>query len=91
MQDNYLAKIAPSAIQLEEAVLGAILTDKDSMIEVTDILTPSMFYLGSHKIVFSAIQEMFNKNKSIDLLTVTEYYEKKMILRIAEVLTLLHA
>ena len=42
-------KIPPQAIDFEEAVLGAIMIDKNAMAEIGDILSPTVFYKDSHK------------------------------------------
>jgi len=65
-------KIPPQATDLEQTVLSALLSDSQAIIEISDILTPEMFYNDEHKNIFEAIQTMFNSGKSIDLLTVTD-------------------
>lgn len=69
-------KIPPQAIDLEEAVLGAILLEKDAIIEVVDILKPEVFYKDSHQIIFSAIIRLYGKSEPIDILTVTNELKK---------------
>jgi len=64
-------KIPPQALDLEEAVLGAIMLDQNSLNKVIDILKPEMFYKESHGRIFSAIMAIFSKNEPVDLLTVT--------------------
>lgn len=65
-------KIPPQATDLEQTVLSALLSDSQAIIEISDILTPEMFYKDEHKNIFSVIQSMFNAGKSIDILTVTD-------------------
>jgi len=65
-------KLPPSAIDLEEAVLGACLIDKDGITEVIDIITPESFYKEEHQRIFSVIVNLFHKSRPIDILTVTE-------------------
>ncbi len=65
-----LGKLPPQALDLEEAVLGALMLDKDAVSEVIDILTPDSFYDERHQRIFAAIQSLFNKTEPIDLLTV---------------------
>ena len=67
-----LGKVPPQAVDLEEAVLGAIMLEKDAIIEVLDILTPECFYKETHRIIYLAIQTLSRKLEPIDLLTVTE-------------------
>lgn len=64
-------KIPPQAVDLEEAVLGAIMLEKDALTSVIDILKPDVFYKESHQIIFSAIHRLFAKSEPVDILTVT--------------------
>jgi replicative DNA helicase len=65
-------KVQPQALQLEEAVLGALMLDKDAMPTVLDLLRPDSFYSEAHQYIYKAILELFRTSKPIDLLTVTE-------------------
>ena len=66
-----ISRIYPQAIDLEEAVLGALLIDKNAVNEVIDKLKPEVFYNGKNSIVFSAIQNLFSKCQMVDILTIT--------------------
>src|SRR5690625_6702724 len=66
-----LGKLPPQAVDLEEAVLGALMLEKNALSEVIDILTPDSFYKESHQKIFEAIANLFQKTSPIDLLTVT--------------------
>lgn len=70
-------KIPPQAIDLENAVLGALMLEKNAFIAVADILTDDSFYKESNKLIFKAIQDLFNANESIDILTVTNHLRKQ--------------
>lgn len=63
----------PQAVDLEEAVLGALMLEKDSLLEVIDILRPSSFYVSKHGIIYSAIMALNNNSNPIDILTVTNH------------------
>lgn len=65
-------KVPPQAIPLEEAVIGAILIDKDAFEVIADILPPDAFYLDSHKVIFKAVKTLFLKHQPVDVLTVVE-------------------
>jgi len=75
MQD--LGKIPPQAIELEEAVLGAIMLEKDAIISVIDILKPECFYKETHRIIFEAVRSLSMNLQPIDILTVTEELKKQ--------------
>ncbi|MBE8715389.1 replicative DNA helicase [Sphingobacterium hungaricum] len=66
-----LGKLPPQALDLEEAVLGALMLEKNALSEVIDILKPESFYKESHQKIFQAIYNLFQKTSPIDLLTVT--------------------
>lgn len=66
-------KIPPQALDLEEAVLGAIMLDQHALNRVIDIVKPDMFYKESHARIFSAIMAIFAKSEPVDLLTVTSH------------------
>jgi len=75
--DLEMGKIPPQAVELEEAVLGAIMLEKDAIIEVIDILTPDSFYKEEHQKIFQAIIDLSSNDKAIDILTVTEEMKKR--------------
>lgn len=68
---NTMGRIPPQATDLEEAILGALMLEKDALSTVIDILKPDMFYHEGHKKIFEAIQGLFQKSKPVDILTVT--------------------
>ncbi len=65
-------KVPPQAKDLEEAVLGAIMIEKNAFDVVIEILKPECFYLESNQRIFRAMQGLQQKNSPIDLLTVVE-------------------
>ena len=69
-------KIPPQALDLEEAVLGAMLIDEKGVNEVIDILSPEVFYKKSHQLIFESIQRLFRESEPIDLLTVSADLKK---------------
>ncbi len=75
--DLGIGKLPPQAVELEEAVLGAIMLEKDAIIEVMDILSPDSFYKEEHQKIFQAILDLSSNDKAIDILTVTEEMKKR--------------
>lgn len=69
-------KLPPQALDLEEAVLGAMMIDKKGVDEVIDILQPDAFYKEAHKHIFEAIVQLFTDTQPIDLLTVSAQLKK---------------
>ena len=76
-------KLPPQAIDLEEAVLGAMMTDKKGIDDVIDILHPETFYDKRHQEIYSAIYALFQNSEPIDLLTVSNQLRKEGKLDIA--------
>lgn len=69
LQDQ-LGKKPPSDIELEKAVLGALMLEKDALTEVVELLKPETFYKESHQKIFGAIQELFSMSEPVETLTV---------------------
>ena len=69
-------KLPPQAVELEEAVLGALMLEKNALNAVIDILKPESFYKESHQKIFAAIIELFQKTEPVDILTVTNQLKK---------------
>ena len=67
-----MAVVPPQAVELEEAVLGALMLEKDAVIEVQGLITPEAFYNEAHQIIYKAIVDLSMELKPIDLYTVTE-------------------
>lgn len=65
-------KIPPQAVDLEEAVLGALMLEKDAFAIVGDLLKPECFYKDAHQRIFRAIHQLFINDDPVDLLTVSE-------------------
>lgn len=74
--DTGLGKLPPQAVDLEEAVLGALMIEKDALSSVVDILKPETFYKEAHQRIYSAILTLFGNSDPIDLLTVTQQLRK---------------
>lgn len=69
-------RVQPQALPLEEAVLGAIMLDKDAFAIVTEILRKESYYLKSHQEIYGVMEDLFGKSQPIDLLTVHEALKK---------------
>lgn len=70
-------KMPPQATELEEAVLGALIIDKNAIDKVVEILTVDVFYKEQNKLIFKAVLELYNDpEKHIDILTVVNQLKK---------------
>ncbi|MBI3495462.1 replicative DNA helicase [Candidatus Berkelbacteria bacterium] len=72
-----VAKLPPQNLEIEQAVLGAILLDKDALIKIADQLAPSDFYRPEHQDIFRACITLFEKRQPLDLLTLSDLLEKE--------------
>ena len=70
------AKIQPQAPEVEKAVLGALMIDKEAYVSVCEILKPVSFYESRHQKIYEAIERLSINEKPIDVLTVTEQLAK---------------
>lgn len=69
-------KIPPQALDLEEAVLGAMMIDKKGVDDVIDIIHNEVFYKESHQLIYEAIYTLFQNTEPIDLLSVSNQLRK---------------
>ncbi|MBS7255735.1 replicative DNA helicase [Flavobacterium branchiicola] len=76
-------KLPPQVLEMEEAVLGAMMIDKKGVDDVIDILQPDAFYKDAHKHIFEAILQLFTETQPIDLLTVSSQLKKNGKLELA--------
>ncbi len=70
-------KLPPQALDMEKAVLGALMIDKEALNEVVDILTHEAFYDRKHQLIYQVIIELFGDSQPIDILTIAESLRKK--------------
>jgi len=83
MSNNQLGKIPPQSVEMEEAVLAALMLDKDAIVPVLSILAPEKFYKDAHCIIYKSIMQLFTAGEPIDLLTVVNKLRKNGELEIA--------
>ena len=74
---NDYGRIQPQAPELEEAVLGALMIEKDAYSLVSEILRPESFYEHRHQLIYAAITDLAVNQKPVDILTVKEQLSKR--------------
>ena len=67
-----LDRIPPQNIEAEQAVIGAMMIERDAIHKVSDLLQAEDFYREAHKLIYIAMQELFSKNEAVDIVTVVE-------------------
>jgi replicative DNA helicase len=75
--DPGLGKLPPQAVEVEEAVLGALMLDRDSLASVIDSLKVETFYRLEHQKIFSVIHDLFGHSMPVDILTVIQELKKR--------------
>jgi replicative DNA helicase len=71
-----LGKLPPQALDLEEAVLGALMLEKNALNAVVEFLKPEHFYAEAHKEIYTAIVELFKNSEPVDMRTVVHQLRK---------------
>ncbi len=69
-------RLPPQSIEAEQSVLGALLIDRDAVVEVAEILRPDDFYRNQHGSIYSAILELYERREPVDIVTVSEVLER---------------
>ncbi len=75
--DLALAKLPPQNIEAEQSVLGAVLLDNAALPRIIEIIQPQDFYRNGHRRIYEAMLDLFEKDDSIDLITIREKLEQK--------------
>lgn len=70
-------KQPPQNIEAEESVLGALMLDKDAVIQVADVVAASDFYKQSHATIYEAMLELYERREPIDVLSLTNRLQDK--------------
>ncbi|MFA5145545.1 MAG: replicative DNA helicase [Candidatus Omnitrophota bacterium] len=78
--ETTLDKIPPQNLEAEMAVLGSMLLDEDAISVAVESLDQDSFYKDSHRKIFSAISDLYNANKAVDLVTLTDELRKSGML-----------
>ena len=71
-------KILPNSIEAEKSVLGALLVSPDAILDVINIIKPDDFYRKDHQTIYEAMLELFDRNQTIDVITVSNILQQNM-------------
>lgn len=69
-------RVPPQNIEAEQSVLGAMIISRDAIADASQYLVETDFYREAHRIAFSTMIDIFNRNEPVDLITVTEQLRK---------------
>lgn len=80
IQEMGFGRVLPQALELEEAVLGAIMVDKDGFSAVNSVVRVESFYFDAHKTIYEHMDMLFKESRPIDLYTLHESLKKAEML-----------
>ena len=69
-------RLPPHSLEAEQSVLGAILIDRETIIEIAEFLQPQDFYRQAHGTIYKAMLDLFERREPVDLVTVAETLER---------------
>ena len=67
-----LGKVPPHDVEAEQAVIGSMLTDKDSVISAVETLKDEDFYREDNKVIYGAIMNLYNRGEPVDIITLKD-------------------
>ena len=75
-----LTRIPPQDLEMEQALLGALMLNQNAMYEIADLVGVDSFYAAKHRIVFDAMLGLYTKSEPVDVVTVsTKLKERKQL------------
>lgn len=77
MDEALIKKVPPHSIEAERSVIGSMLMDKDAITTASEIITSEDFYQHQYEVLFSAMIEVFNEGKPVDLITLQNKLKEK--------------
>ena len=72
-----LGRMPPQAVEVEQAVLGAMMLEQRAIVRAVEILDESCFYHGPHSRIFAAMTDLFERGTAVDQLTLTEELKRR--------------
>jgi len=80
LSELFLDRIPPQNTEAEQAILGAVLLNKDALILVSEIISPEDFYRTSHQKIFRSMLDLSESGQPVDLITLTSDLQTKKLL-----------
>ena len=77
MEEALIKRVLPHSIEAEQAVVGAMLMDKDAIVAASEMISREDFYQASYGIIFESMTELFNEGKPVDPVTLQERLKEK--------------
>lgn len=73
LAEGNLERLPPQSIEAEQAILGSLLVNPETITRICDVLQPDDFYRKAHQIIYAGILDLFDKGEPIDIVTVSQY------------------
>jgi replicative DNA helicase len=70
-------RVPPQAVELEAAVLGAMLLEKEAIAKAIEVLDDTAFYRPAHQLIFQAMERLFERGEPVDVLTLIEELRRR--------------
>ncbi|HEM8948098.1 TPA: replicative DNA helicase [Enterococcus faecium] len=80
MNEVWQDRIPPQNIEAEQAVLGSVFLDAETIIDSMEYIEPKDFYRRGHQIIFETMIELNDRNEAIDVVTVKDRLEQANLL-----------
>ena len=77
MDEALIKRVLPHSIEAEQAVIGAMLMDKEAVLTSSEIISGDDFYQSAYGVIFEAIVEIYNEGKPVDLITLQTRLKEK--------------
>ena len=77
MDEALIKRVLPHSIEAEQAVVGAMLMDRDAILTSSEIVSGEDFYQTAYGVIFDAVVEIYNEGKPVDLITLQERLKEK--------------
>ena len=74
------ARVPPQDIEMERALLGALMLNQNAMYEVADLVGVDSFYAGKHRTIFDAMLSLYAKGEPIDVVTISSKLKERKLL-----------
>ena len=79
MDEALIKRVLPHSIEAEQAVIGAMLMDKEAILTSSEIVGGDDFYQTAYGVIFEAIVEIYNEGKPVDLITLQNRLKDKKV------------
>jgi replicative DNA helicase len=70
-------RLPPQSIEAEQAILGALLINPETISKVVDVLEPEVFYRKAHQVIYAGVVDLYANNEPIDIVTLSQFLKDK--------------